>query len=349
VPLYRHDLEIEEDCIEEVGRLYGYDAIPASLYARVFLSNQLPETEHAADTVRHAMAYSGFNEIVTNSMTSEKRRALLTPDKKPVILLNPLSPDMAQMRTTLAGSMLEVLAYNLNRKNGDNKFFEVGKTYEILATGERRERDVLGILIESNWTPAAWNTAEGLPCGYYILKGILETFAAYTGSEHPKITPNAEGLAVMFDSLSAAVTLGEEMHGLAGKIAGNVLDHFDIKTKAYYTELDITGFLAAPLPRPQYKPLPRFPALERDFCFVMPEHLSAGAISEEIFRLSPLVAEVRPFDLYRGEKLGTNLKSIAFGVRLRSDEKTLTDKDVEGLCATLIRTMQEKFGVRLRT
>ena len=141
--------------------------------------------------VRHAMAYSGFNEIVTNSMTSEKRRALLTPDKKPVVLLNPLSPDMAQMRTTLAGSMLEVLAYNLNRKNSDNKFFEVGKTYEILTTGERCERDVLGILIESNWTPAAWNTA-GAPCGYYILKGILEKFASYIGAGHPKITPNAE-------------------------------------------------------------------------------------------------------------------------------------------------------------
>jgi phenylalanyl-tRNA synthetase beta chain len=256
---------------------------------------------------------------------------------------------MAQMRTTLAGSMLEVLAYNLNRKKGDNKFFEVGKTYEILATGERCERDVLGILIESNWTPAAWNTAEGLPCGYYILKGILETFASYTGAGRLKITPNADGLPPIFNSESAAVTLGEQMHGIAGKIAGNVLDHFDIKTTAYYTELDITGFLAAPLPRPQYKPLPKFPALKRDFCFVMSEHLSAGAISEEIFRLSPLVAEVRPFDLYRGEKLGTNLKSIAFGVSLRSNEKTLTDKDVEGLCATLIRTMQEKFRVRLRT
>jgi phenylalanyl-tRNA synthetase beta chain len=349
VPLYRHDLEIEEDLIEEVGRLYGYDAIPAALYARVFLSNQLPETEHAADTVRHAMAYSGFNEIVTNSMTSEKRRALLTPDRKPVVLLNPLSPDMAQMRTTLAGSMLEVLAYNLNRKNSDNKFFEVGKTYEILSSGERCEHDVLGILIESNWTPAAWNTAEGLPCGYYILKGILETFASYTGAGHPRIFPKAEGLPALFDSEAASVMLGESIQGVTGTIAKNVLDHFDIKTKTYYTELDITGFLTSPLPRPQYKPLPRFPALERDFCFVMPEHLSAGAISDEIFRVSPLVAEVRPFDLYRDQKLGSNIKSIAFGVSLRSNEKTLTDKDVEGLCATLIRTIQEKFGAKLRT
>jgi len=350
IPLFRHDCAIEEDLIEEVGRLYGYDAIPAAEYARVFMSRMVPETEHAVDTVRHAMAYSGFNEIITNSMTSEKRRALLTPGKQPVTLLNPLSPDMAQMRTTLAGSMLEVLVYNLNRKNSDNKFFEVGKTYGLLASGECCERDVLGIIIESNWTAAAWNTAGGIPCNFHIVKGFLETLAAHLGLPEPKICPlDSADLPPMFDAEAASVSLGESLRGVTGKVAKNVLGHFDIKTTVYYAELDITGFLTAPLPRSRYKPLPKFPALERDFCFVMPEHLSAGVIAGEIARLSPLVAEVRPFDLYRGEKLGKNLKSIAFGVNLRSGEKTLTDKDVEGLCATIIRTMQEKFGARLRT
>ena len=128
-----------------------------------------------------------------------------------------------------------------------------------------------------------------------------------------------------------------------------MLGHFDIKATVYYAELDITGFLNDPRTCPQYKPLPKYPTLKRDFCFVMPEHLSAGAIAGEISGISPLVEEVRPFDLYRDEKLGSNLKSVAFGVSLRSVEKTLTDGDVEKLCATIIRTIQEKFGAKLRS
>jgi phenylalanyl-tRNA synthetase beta chain len=189
-----------------------------------------------------------------------------------------------------------------------------------------------------------------MPCNFHIVKGILETFAAHLGLPEPKICPlDSADLPPMFDAEAASVSLGESLRGVTGKVAKNALGHFDIKTTVYYTELDITGFLTAPLPRSRYKPLPKFPALERDFCFVMPEHLSAGVIAGEIASLSPLVSEVRPFDLYRGEKLGKDLKSIAFGVSLRSSEKTLTDKDVEGLSATIIHTMQEKFGARLRT
>jgi phenylalanyl-tRNA synthetase beta chain len=349
VPLFRHDLAIEEDLIEEAGRMYGYDAVPAAEFAPVFLGNQLPCTERAVDTIRNALAYAGFNEIVTNSMSSEKYRSLLTPGTNPIALLNPLSPDMAQMRTTLAGSMLEVLVYNLNRKNSNNKFFEVGKTYEVLASGERREKDVLGIMCEGNWTAAAWNAAA-LPCDFHVVKGVLETLAAHLGMRAPAIFPlAAETRPALFDDEAVSVALGEPLRGVSGKIAASVLSRFDIKTAVYYTELDMSGFLTAPPPRPQYKSLPKFPALERDFCFVMPEHLSAGVIAEEMCRLSPLVAEVRPFDLYRGEKLGNGLKSIAFGVSMRSSEKTLTDRDVEGLCATIINTMQDKFGAKLRT
>jgi phenylalanyl-tRNA synthetase beta chain len=349
-PLFRHDLEIEEDVIEEVGRLYGYDAIPAAEYARVFMSGKLPETEHTADAIRFAMANSGFNEIITNSMTSEKRRALLTPGKLPVAILNPLSPDMAQMRTMLAGSMLEVLAYNLNRKNGDNKFFEVGKTYEQLVTGERCERDVLGIIIESNWIPAAWNTAGGMSCDFYIVKGVIKGLADRLGLPKPTVLPfDAATLPPLFDEEAAAVSLGASLRGAAGRIATEVLAHFDIKATVYYAELDITGFLNDPRTCPQYKPLPKYPALKRDFCFVMPEHLSAGAIADEIAGISSLVEEVLPFDLYRDDKLGSNLKSVAFGVNLRSVEKTLTDKDVENICATIIRTIQDKFGAKLRS
>ncbi len=182
VPLFRHDLVAEEDLIEEVGRLHGYDAIPAATRASVSLLTQPPSREQAMDLIRHSLAYAGFNETVTNSFTSEQKRRLCTPDKQPVVLLNPLSPDMAQMRTTLCASLLEVLSYNLNRKNRNNKFFELGRIYETLPSGERTEAEAVAILMEGDWAPPTWHTAA-VPCDFFVLKGVLAGFAAHTAGQ----------------------------------------------------------------------------------------------------------------------------------------------------------------------
>lgn len=345
VPLFRHDITIEEDLIEEVGRMYGYDNITPSETAEVYLNKSLPVVERVTDKIRSALTFFGLHEIVTNSMTSEKLRNLLTPQISPVVLLNPLNPDMAQMRTTLAGSMLEVLSYNLNRKNLNNHFFEVGKVFSQSSSGTM-ERQVIGILIEGNYWVQNWNTTA-IPCSYYILKGIIEAFAVHTGLAD-----------FTFDSLTDQQFIwGHEtarvnnglIKGTAGKISENICDYFDIKSSSYYAELDITTLLQSSLPQPGYKQLPRFPALERDFCFVMADELKSSEISDEIYNISSLIEEVTPFDLYRGEKLGVGRKSIAFSVKIRSVEKTLTDKDAEGICSAIVSTVQSKFGAQLRS
>ncbi len=113
--------------------------------------------------------------------------------------------------------------------------------------------------------------------------------------------------------------------------------------------MEVGDFLAAPLRTAVFRSLPRFPAVERDFCFVMPESVSAEAIAQEIFHCSPLVEEVLPFDLYRGEQLGAGRKSIAYSVSLRSPEKTLTDKEAEIVASAVITAIAQKFNATLRT
>ncbi len=135
---------------------------------------------------------------------------------------------------------------------------------------------------------------------------------------------------------------------MAGRVADDLCAAFDVKEPVYYAELDITGFLALRLPPVMYSPLPRYPALERDFCFVLGETVRSSEIAQEILSLSPLVEEAAPFDVYRGEKLGPGLRSIAFSVRLRSPERTLTDKEGEEVCVNIISTMERKFGATLR-
>jgi phenylalanyl-tRNA synthetase beta chain len=347
VPLFRHDITIEEDLIEEVGRCYGYDNIPVSDSVTLSLTTKLPTVERITDTIRQALAYCGFHEAVTNSMTSGKKLELITPEKTAVPLLNPLTPDMAFMRTTLAGSLLDITAYNCNRKNANNRFFEIGTVFDLPAADQYRERTVIALLIEGNiWGPT-WNNAP-LPVSYYILKGLIEAFAAHLGFTACAFT-KPQSAPAYFGSEVAAVTIGSEISGFAGEISKAIREAFEVKTPVCYAELDITDLLKGSLPVKSYKPLPRYPALERDFCFVMDEALSTAAVTGAIGGLSELIEEVIPFDVFRGEKLGAGKKSITFSIRFRSPEKTLTDKDVEKLCEEIIGTVAKEYGAVLRT
>jgi phenylalanyl-tRNA synthetase beta chain len=138
------------------------------------------------------------------------------------------------------------------------------------------------------------------------------------------------------------------VYGRLGRVPDEICGAFGVKSPVFHAELDITEFLEADTPRPVYRPLPRYPAVERDFCFVMPEDLPAGAVSSEIAGLSDLVEAVGPFDVYRGEKLGPDLKSVAYSVRFRSSERTLSEKEAEDLSKTIISSIQSKFGATLR-
>jgi len=347
VPLFRHDLEIEVDCIEEIGRMYGYDNIPPSHTMQISLHRSLPETEIITDTIRSTMAFAGMHETVTNSMISEKKCNGITPQKKPVALLNPLTPDMACMRTSLLSSLLDVAVYNNNRKNINNRLFEIGKVFEVLPGGNHSERTVLAILIEGDYISPSWNSSAE-PVSFYVMKGIIETFARHLGTPACTFELPINRLA-SFTNETASVTIGNQITGYAGMVDEQTRKTYDLKHVACYAELDITTFIASTPPVPHYTALPRYPALERAFSFVMDEALSTSAIVATIAPLSPLIVQVTPFDIFRGEKLGAGKKSVTFSLSFRSPEKTLTEKDVEGLCEQIITSVATQHNACLRT
>lgn len=349
VPLFRHDIFCEADLIEEAGRFYGYDNIPSAQYAQVSLDTALSITENRMDAIRSCLSYFGLCEITTNSLTSDRKNKLVRPDAAPVTLLNPLSPDMAQMRVSMLSAALEVCAHNLNRKNLDNRYFDIGRTYEAVTGGKDglpRERDMLSIVIQGNFIAKTWNNSSGLRSDFYVLKGILDKLSdslAIPGFAYaPLEMPGA------YEAEACLVT-GTSLVGSMGKIRPDICAAFDIKDTVFYAELDITDFLTAALVQPVYRQLPKFPALERDFCFVLSESVAAEAILSEVRPLSALVEDVTPFDVYRGDKLGKGLKSIAFSVRLRSNERTLVDKEAEDVCAKIVSTINKKFNATLRS
>ncbi|MFP4417534.1 MAG: phenylalanine--tRNA ligase subunit beta [Chitinivibrionales bacterium] len=347
-PTYRHDLEIEADLIEEVGRMYGYENIPASQYSRVNL-NQLPNhVESTTSIIRHTLANIGLHEIVTNSMTSVKKRELLTPGLQPVKLLNPLNPDMAEMRTNLLGNMLEVCSHNLNHRNLNNRYFEIGRTFVHRDGGILPdEHDTLGILLEGKFIDSSWNSAPQ-PVSFYLLKGVLETLFSNLHVEPLHFARGVKNFPV-FDAENATFQAADHVQGICGKVESSILKAFSIKSEVYFAQIDITGLLSTPLPSPLYKPMPRFPALERDYAFVVPKHLTASQISDAIYGVSPLVEKVQPFDIYEGDKLEKGKRSIAYAVRLRAADRTLTDKEGEKIHSKILDTVREQFGVELRS
>jgi len=255
---------------------------------------------------------------------------------------------MTEMRTTLAITLLESVAYNLNRKNSNNRFFEIGKVFRPdTTTGLANERDILAIILEGSYFPKSWGN-NPLPNDFFVLKGILESFGAHCALE-PFVFSKLDQPEPLYGSESASIRGGNGINGTLGKISEKLCKSFGIKSTIYYAELDLTAWLSTAKPLPKYNPLPKFPALERDFSFVMPDVLESDTVKKEIESLSGLVKNVRPFDVYRGEKLGAGIKSVTFSVEFRSPEKTLTDEDVQDVCAKIISVMKEKHGAELRS
>jgi phenylalanyl-tRNA synthetase beta chain len=241
-----------------------------------------------------------------------------------------------------------VVSYNLNRKNADNRLFEVAKTFASRGpTDLPNERDVVAILIEGNYEPASWR-GKALEADFYILKAVLDSLAIHCRAGRARYAPLANGPSY-FASESAGVSWENGVTGPCGRIREDVCVAFDIATPVYYAELDVTSLLASKPEAPSYTALPRHPAIERDFCFVMSESLPSSVIADEIAGISDLVEWVEPFDVFRGEKLGSGRKSIAYAIRLRAAERTLTDKEADEVCERIVAAVKGKHGAVLRS
>jgi len=347
VPTYRHDITQEVDLIEEVGRRYGYDNIPTAQYATVALDQPSQDIERRSDRIRDVLAFAGLNEIMTPTLAPEKWRALLTPQQDAVKVLNPVSPDLAQMRTALLGSMLQALAHNLNRRNLNNRLFELGPVY-LPKAGQQLpdEPERLAVLLEGDFLPRSW-MGTPTPSSFHVLKGLLERAAVLGPLGTLSYKPCADR-AEWFEDEAAEVASDLGVSGAMGKVAGRLLQAFEIKGTVYYAELDVGKLLAGAEPLAKYRALARFPAVERDLAFVVAEDLPAVSLAAEMRTVSDLVESVEAFDLYHGKNLPQGRKSLAYSLRLRSPERTLTDPEADEVVKRIVATLKAKFGADLR-
>ena len=347
VPTYRDDVRCMNDLAEEVLRIYGYDKITSTLSSKATPTNGARTERQSFDMNLHDMLCGmGLDEIETFSFISPSwyskiRLADNDARRNSVVISNPLGEDTSVMRTTILPSMLKVLSDNASVKNKAVSLFEMGKVY--LPTAEAELPEEPGHLAIGFY---AGDDKKGE--GFYRMKGILEAILYIAGIEDADFAACTDELT-FHPGRCAVMSKGDAKLAVFGQIHPAVAENYNFNVPVYVCELDMEALYAARRLMMDYKPLPKFPALERDFSFVCSEDTPAGLISREIREIGGRVVEsAELFDIYRGPQVGENKKSVSYAVQLRADDHTMTDEEADATVKKILAGLADKHGITLR-
>ena len=340
-PSFRFDLAIEEDFIEEIARIFGYDAIPATSAAHVAYMLPNPETVRSLDVVKQQLVALDWQEIVTFSFVSSATEAALDPGVQPVRVLNPIASQMDVMRSSLLPGLLTTLQTNLNRKQARVRVFELGRTFSRNGDGYAQPLR-LGGLAYGSAAPEQWG--ERLRnVDFFDVKGDLEILSAprcltTKRTVHPALHPGR----------AAHVQLDGAISGWLGELHPRLVRSFDLPHAPVLFELDAATLMTGALP--VGKPVSALPIVRRDIAIVVAEEVPAGAVLAALQEArAPHVESVRLFDVYRGPGLTEGRKSLAILVLMQDTSRTLTDAEIDDTVATLLRVVADQFGGSLRS
>ena len=349
VPYWRNDISIEEDLVEEVVRIIGYDFVPTTMLATpIPYQTSTPMTGLIA-TVKDALAAAGMQEVISYPLVSEadlERVNQLDPSNPPLRIANPLNSDQQYLRPSLRASLLATLAANQGHGDGPFRLFEVGRVFHARGGELPEERDVAaGVLAGRRWD-SSWLVDES-QLDFYDAKGVAEAVLAQLGIDsvfEPADDP------IFQPGRSARIVAGKVELGIVGEIHPATLERFDLNPRPVaFLELNLPGLLqfGAHTDR-QVKSLSRYPAATRDLALVVPADVAAGQV-EEIVSRHRLVDRVELFDVYSGDNIPTGTKSLAFHVYFQSHERTLTAEEVNRSIQGLLRTLESQVGASLRS
>jgi len=340
-PSFRFDLAIEEDFIEEIARIFGYDTIPATSAAHVASMLPDPETVRSLDVVKQQLVSLDWQEIVTFSFVSSATEAALDPGAQPVRVLNPIASQLDVMRTSLLTGLLTTLQTNLNRQQARVRVFELGRTFSRNGDGYAQPLR-LGGLAYGPAAPEQWG--ERLRnVDVFDIKGDLEVLTAprcltTTRTVHPALHPGR----------AAHLQLDGAISGWLGELHPRLVRHFDLPHAPVLFELDAATLMYHALP--VGKPVSALPIVRRDIAIVVAEEVPAGAVLAALQEArAPHVETVRLFDVYRGPGLTEGRKSLAILVLMQDTSRTLTDTEIDDTVAALVRVVSDQFGGSLRS
>ncbi|MDQ7998701.1 MAG: phenylalanine--tRNA ligase subunit beta [Pseudomonadota bacterium] len=356
-PPHRFDLAIEEDLIEEVARLVGYQHLPTTPPLAPITARVRPEGQRSRFDVRHRLAALGYQETINFSFVEAEWERDLAGNADPVKLLNPIASQMSVMRSSLVGSLLQVLKFNLDRKAPRVRVFELGRVFLRDAGVATTDSTVKGVRQPMRVAGLAWGDAqaarwEGKPqrADFYDAKGDVEALLApalptFERTEHPALHPGR----------AARVLLGGREIGVVGELHPRWRQQWDFAQAPVLFELDLDAVTARAVPVAQ--PVAKHQAVERDIALVVAESVAAGAVLDAA-RAAPtqgLLRDAVLFDIYRPQPgaastggLAEGEKSLAVRLSFQSDASSLTDEQVDVAVQAVLAQATSAVGARLR-
>ena len=359
IPPYRVDVQRDVDVIEDIMRIYGYNHVEFSDSLKSNISySQRPDSNKLQHQISEQLTACGFNEILNNSLTKASYYDTLEtlPAQNCVKLMNALSNDLSVMRQTLLFGGLESVAYNINRQNADLKFYEFGNCYHF--NGDKRDAENvlapyteeyhLGLWLCGKRAQQSWLRAEE-KASFYELKAYVQNVLRRLGIDLQKTTITEFSNDLWSEGLTIATVSGKPLATL-GLVAPKLLKAFDINTTVYFADLEWKQLLKeSGKHKIAYHEISKFPAVKRDLALLLDKHITFAEV-EQVARNTErkLLQSVHLFDVYEGKNLEAGKKSYAVNFTLQDNEKTLNDKQIDGIMQKLIANFEEKLGAKLR-
>jgi phenylalanyl-tRNA synthetase beta chain len=340
VPSWRGDVEGMADLAEEVGRFYSYNKIEPTLFAGGTQPGGLTERQQLERAAGMTLRGMGYSEILTYSFISpvsyDKLRipADCALRDGPVIL-NPLGEDTSVMRTSMLPSMLDSLGRNKSVKNDNVKLYEISKVYHNTEKGQLPDERTMVIL-------GAYGQTD-----FFEMKGAVEALLQSLRVQDAVFTAQEENPAY-HPGRCAEISAGGHVIGVLGQIHPKVADAWGLG-ETYVAELDFALLLQARAPEGKYVPLPKYPTVQRDLAVVCDEAVTIAQLTTCIRKAGgALLKEVTLFDIYTGSHIPEGKKSTAFSLKLRAEDRTLTDADSDAVMAAILAALKEELGAVIR-
>ncbi len=344
VPYHKPDITLQADLVEEIMRIDGLDnvEIPGAITLTPS-ADLLGDEERWQEKLADYLVGMGFSEIFTNSITNSKyypEEVLQTSVK----MINNLSADLDIMRPSMLETMLETVAFNLNRRNRNLRLFEFGKTYHSTAVGQYTEDKWLSISVTGNAQEAGWRSKQ-VQADLFYLKGILSNLLGIAGAGTLKGEPyGAQHVNGMMYKVN-----GKEL-AILGEVSRKRLQAFDIKQPVFYASIHWANLMnLVQSSKTEYREIPKYPAVERDLALLVNSHVSWEQMADAASKAKvPQLQKVQLFDIFESEKLGAGKKSMALSFLFQDTEKTMNDTDIDAAMQKISAQLEKELDAEVR-
>ncbi len=342
-PSYRYDIQIENDLIEELARMYGYNHIPSTHQLCTMLPQAGSDLVLSTERFRQLLNDRGYHEVITYSFVSPELEKVFTPDYEPYHLLNPISSEMSVMRTTLWPGLLQAYRHNADRQQDRVRIFEIGMCFYDKV--ELIQDNWIGGLVAGSAQPEQWGT-KTRPVDFFDLKADVEALFSlsrqpssfsFVADQHPALHPGQ----------TARIDRDGECVGWVGQLHPKLSQHFDLRQNLYFFTLKLSSIINTLLP--QYHQVSKFPGLRRDIAVIVDQAFEAQDLARVVKVAAGNWSEsVTIFDVYSGEGIPTGQKSVALAINLVHPERTLTDQEVNEVMDRVVLQLKSEFNLTLR-